>query len=72
VETLQKEQARRIKRIKIDTMKSTPIGRAFIAGWEAGYSNCADDAWPDVGMSLPVTMEEAFQEYYNKRQTWEK
>lgn len=44
-----------------------PIEKAFYAGWKAGHQECSREAYPEVGMSFPVTPEQAFKEWKKKR-----
>ena len=61
---LKEEQNRRQEiRMKAD-MQRFPEMKAFIAGWNAGYANCSDKAWPEVGPVMsPPSMLEAWAAY---------
>lgn len=59
------EKERRRQVLDDIKQKRDPIYAAFCAGWSAGHKSAYDDAYPDVGFSMPQTKEGAWKEYKN-------
>lgn len=58
-----KERERRDAIMDNIRMKRDPLYAAFCAGWKAGSGAAYDEAYPDVGFSLPINKAEAYNEY---------
>lgn len=60
------EQERRAderRKTKDKVMERDPLYFAFRAGWKAGYCNCDMYNNPDVGMSMPESLETAWKKF---------
>jgi len=66
---LECEMARREKSEEQKREQADPIYRAFKAGWNSGYKSATDTHCPDVGMSMPETLSDAWKRFNKKVNT---
>lgn len=60
---LVEEQNRRAEFMDMVMAKRDPLYAAFTAGWNAGHKSASDEAYPEVGFSMPETKKGAWESY---------
>lgn len=66
----QERRADELRKAKEKVRERDPLYVAFKAGWKAGYRNCDMQCNPDVGFSMPESLESAWENFkHGKKKT---
>lgn len=60
---LEKEVQRRAELVEAEKEKSDPVYHAFKRGWNAGHRSATEYHCPDIGMSMPETLNGAWEKF---------